>query len=316
MNIVFAGTPKFAADHLEILLNSEHKVTCILTQPDKASGRGKKVKFSPVKEIAIREGIEVLQPNSLSGEKILKALENTKIDLMLVVAYGLLIPKKVLEVPKKGSVNIHASILPNWRGAAPIEYSICSGDKETGISYMRMTEGLDEGPILEVHKCKIEEKDNLGTLENKFIDLSKKKLLPFLKKFAKGEIKEVEQENSKATFAPKINTSYQQIDWSCNSNEIDRRIRSMNPKYGAFSFLGSKRIKIYKSSPTQSNLKLKPGVIEISETGELLVGCKNHTVLKIDEIQIEGKKVVSSKEFIQGYKALIQREIKFSGNAR
>ena len=115
MNIVFAGTPKFAADHLEILLHSEHKVTCILTQPDKASGRGKKVKFSPVKEIALREGIEVLQPNSLLGEEILKALENTKIDLMLVVAYGLLIPKKVLEIPKKGCVNIHASILPNWR---------------------------------------------------------------------------------------------------------------------------------------------------------------------------------------------------------
>ena len=214
MNIVFAGTPQFAVDHLKILLNSEHKVTCILTQPDRASGRGKKIKFSPVKEIAIREGIEVFQPSSLGGEDILKALENIKIDLMLVVAYGLLIPKRVLDIPKRGCINIHASILPSWRGAAPVEYSICSGDKETGISYMRMTEGLDEGPILEIHKCKIEEEDNLGILENKLINLSKKNLLPFLKKFATGELKEVQQENSKATFAPKIDNSYQQIDWN------------------------------------------------------------------------------------------------------
>ena len=310
MDIIFAGTPQFAADHLNILLDSEHSIKCILTQPDRASGRGKRVKISPVKEIAIGKDIEVLQPSSLVDEATVNALEDIKADLMLVVAYGLLIPKKVLEITKMGCVNIHASILPNWRGAAPIEYSICSGDKETGISYMRMTEGLDEGPILEVHRCKIDKEDNLGILENKFIELSRKNLLPFLKKFEKGDLKEIKQENSKATFAPKINASYQQIDWGCDSDEVDRRIRSLNPKYGAFCFLGSKRIKIYKSSPVHSSLKLKPGFIYLSEMGELLVGCKNHTVLRVDEIQIEGKKKVRSEEFIKGYKTLIHREIK------
>ena len=156
MNIVFAGTPQFAADHLKLLVDSQHEIKCILTQPDRGSGRGKKVMPSPVKEIGINNGIEVLQPNSLKDESIVRSLESLKPDILLVVAYGLLIPKKVLDIAEIGSINVHASILPRWRGAAPIEYSIYSGDNESGISYMRMTEGLDEGPTLEIHKCKIE----------------------------------------------------------------------------------------------------------------------------------------------------------------
>ena len=316
MNIIFAGTPQFAADNLKILLGSEHVIKCILTQPDRGSGRGKKIKLSPVKEIAINNDIEVLQPDSLTDERTVEVLKSKEADLMLVVAYGLLIPKQVLSITKKGCVNVHASILPNWRGAAPIEYSIYSGDKKTGISYMRMTEGLDEGPILEVHSCIIEKEDNLGSLENKFIELSKENLLPFLNKFEDENLKEVPQESSKATFAPKIDSSYQQIDWTNSSDKVDRKIRSLSPKYGAFSFLGEKRIKIYKGSPAQTSSKLEPGIIEISEKGELLVGCKNNTSLRVDAIQIEGKGVVKSEEFIRGYKALIDKEIKFRSNAQ
>ena len=149
MNIVFAGTPQFAADHLKLLVDSQHEIKCLLTQPDRGSGRGKKVIPSPVKEIGINNGIGVLQPYSLKDESIVRSLESLKPDLLLVVAYGLLIPNKVLDIAEKGSINIHASILPRWRGAAPMEYSIYSGDNESGISYMRMTEGLDEGPTLE-----------------------------------------------------------------------------------------------------------------------------------------------------------------------
>ena len=316
MNIIFAGTPKFAADHLKILLDSDHVVKCILTQPDRGSGRGKKVKISPVKKIALNEGIEVLQPSALTDETTMQALKSIKADLMLVVAYGLLIPKKFLDITNMGCLNVHASILPNWRGAAPIEYSIFSGDLETGVSYMRMTEGLDEGPVLEVHKCKIEKEDDLGTLEKKFVELSKKNLLPFLNKYKQGDLKEIPQENSKATFAPKINSTYQQIDWENSSDEIDRKVRSLNPKYGAFTFLGKKRIKIYKSLPIQIKSKLEPGFIGVSEDGKLLVGCINNTALKVDEVQIEGKGVVKSEEFIRGYKALIDQEIKFSSKTR
>lgn len=316
MNIIFAGTPQFSADHLKILLDSQHKVKCILTQPDRGSGRGKKVKPSPVKEMGLDNGIEILQPSSLKDESIIRSLESVEPDLMLVVAYGLLIPKKVLGIAEKGCINIHASILPRWRGAAPMEYSIFSGDEETGISYMRMTEGLDEGPVLEIHKCKIEEEDDLGILENKFVELSKKSLLNFLEKFEKGELKEIPQDNSKATFAPKINSGFQQIDWQCGSEEISQKIRSLNPKYGAFTFLGNKRVKIYKSSPAENASNLSPGKIDISVDGKLLVGCNQETAIEIDEVQMEGKSVVKSEEFVRGYRALIRQEDKFSSNVQ
>ena len=316
MNIVFAGTPQFAADHLKLLVDSQHEIKCILTQPDRVSGRGKKVIPSPVKEIGINNGIGVLQPYSLKDESIVRSLESLKPDLLLVVAYGLLIPKKVLDIAEKGCINIHASILPRWRGAAPMEYSIYSGDNESGISYMRMTEGLDEGPTLEIHKCKIEKEDDLGTLENKFMELSKKSLLNFLEKFERGGLKETPQENSKATFAPKIDSDFQKIDWNCLSNEIDQKIRSLNPKYGAFTFLGNKRIKIYKSSPAKNTSKLDPGKIEISEDGKLLVGCSQETAIIIDTVQMEGKSAIQSEEFIRGYRSLIAQEDKFNSNVQ
>ena len=316
MKIVFAGTPQFAAEHLKLLIDSQHKIKCILTQPDRGSGRGKKVKPSPVKEIGLDNGIEVLQPTSLKDESTIRSLESMKPDLMLVVAYGLLIPKEVLDIAEKGCVNVHASILPRWRGAAPMEYSIYSGDNESGISYMRMNEGLDEGPILEIHKCKIEEEDDLSTLESKFVELSKKNLLNFLRKFEKGELKETPQENSKATFAPKINSVFQQIDWQCRSEEIRQKIRSLNPKYGAFTFLGNRRVKIYKSSPIENTSNLSPGKIDISQDGKLLVGCNQDTSIQIDEVQMEGKSVVKSEEFVRGYLSLIKQEGKFSSNAQ
>ena len=316
MNIIFAGTPQFAADHLKLLIDSHHKIKCILTQPDRGSGRGKKIKSSPVKEIGLDNGIEVLQPTSLKDESILRSLKSNKPDLMLVVAYGLLIPKEVLDIAERGCVNVHASILPRWRGAAPMEYSIYSGDNESGISYMRMNEGLDEGPILEIHKCKIEKEDDLGSLESKFVELSKKSLLNFLKKFEKGELKETPQENSKATFAPKINSDFQKIDWGCVSSEIERKIRALNPKYGAFTFLGNKRVKIYKSSPAENTSELSPGSIDISEDGKLLVGCSEETAIKIDTVQMEGKSVVQSEEFVRGYRSLIIQEDKFSSNVQ
>ena len=316
MNIIFAGTPQFAADHLKLLIDSHHKIKCILTQPDRGSGRGKKIKSSPVKEIGLDNDIEVLQPTSLKDESILRSLKSNKPDLMLVVAYGLLIPKEVLEIAERGCINVHASILPRWRGAAPMEYSIYSGDSESGISYMRMNEGLDEGPILEIHKCKIEKEDDLGSLEIKFVELSKKSLLNFLKKFEKGELQDTPQENSKATFAPKINSDFQKIDWSCVSSEIERKIRALNPKYGAFTFLGNKRVKIYKSSPTENTSKLNPGGIDISEDGKLLVGCSEETAIKIDTVQMEGKSIVQSEEFVRGYRSLIIQEDKFSSNVQ
>tara|TARA_B100000686_G_scaffold200729_1_gene207637 strand:+ start:4085 stop:5035 length:951 start_codon:yes stop_codon:yes gene_type:complete len=316
MNIIFAGTPQFAAEHLKSLLASHHNIKCILTQPDRGSGRGKKIKPSPVKEIGLESGVRILQPSSLKDENTINILNSLEADLMIVVAYGLLVPKEILDIPKLGCMNVHASILPKWRGASPIEYSLYSEDKETGITFMRMSEGLDEGPILEVHKCNIDSKDNLGALEKKLTDLGKAKLIEFLEKFEKGEIKEKPQDDSYATFAPKITQAFQQIDWKLPSEIINRKIKSLDPKYGAFTFLKNKRVKIYKGSPTHNLLKLNPGRVDIANGKELIVGCGQGTALKIEEIQMEGKGIIQSDEFVRGYQLLIKQELKFNSGER
>ena len=179
MKIIFAGTPEFAAKHLEIVLHSKHEVLSVLTQPDRESGRGKKINQSPVKQTALDNAIDVYQPESLKTKEVFDKLKNTDPDLILVVAYGLLLPKDILELPKFGCVNIHASLLPRWRGASPMEHAIMSGDKNIGISYMEMSQGLDEGPVYEMHECPLEQNDTLSRVEEKFIQLSEKKLVSF-----------------------------------------------------------------------------------------------------------------------------------------
>ena len=204
MKIIFAGTPDFAAKHLEIILQSKHEVLSVLTQPDRKSGRGKKIILSPVKQTALDNDILVYQPESLKTEEVFDKLKNTDPDLILVVAYGLLVPKDILELPKFGCVNIHASLLPRWRGASPMEHAIMSGDDNIGISYMEMSEGLDEGPVYEMHECPLEQNDTLSSVEEKFIQLSEKKLVPFLDNLESGTIKHQAQDENKATFSPKI----------------------------------------------------------------------------------------------------------------
>ena len=181
MKIVFAGTPEFASKHLELLIESDNTILKVLTQPDRKSGRGKKMNFSEVKEVALREGIEVLQPESVKTDEFANTLRELSPDLLLVVAYGIIVPKQILEIPKYGCINIHASLLPRWRGASPMEHAILSGDKKSGITFMKMTEGLDEGPIFETHECNLNADDQLTDLENKLFNLSKKNLIPFLK---------------------------------------------------------------------------------------------------------------------------------------
>ena len=167
MKIVFAGTPEFASKHLELLIESDNTILKVLTQPDRKSGRGKKINFSEVKEVALREGIEVLQPESLKTDEFANTLRELSPDLLLVVAYGIIVPKQILEIPKYGCINIHASLLPRWRGASPMEHAILSGDKKSGITFMKMTKGLDEGPIFETHECSLDADDQLTDLENK-----------------------------------------------------------------------------------------------------------------------------------------------------
>ena len=311
MKIIFAGTPDFAAKHLEIVLHSKHEVLSVLTQPDRESGRGKKINLSPVKQTALDNDIDVYQPESLKTKEVFDKLKNTDPDLILVVAYGLLLPKNILELPKFGCVNIHASLLPRWRGASPMEHAIMSGDKNIGISYMEMSQGLDEGPVYEMHECPLEQNDTLSTVEEKFIQLSEKKLVSFLDNLESGTIKHQAQDETKATFSPKIDKRLLQIDWQGNSStEIIRKINALSSKYGTHTFLGGKRIKIHRAQNFESDVNLDPGYISIKDD-QLVVFCKDASAILIEQVQMEGKNKVSGKDFIAGYIGLIRENENF-----
>ena len=313
MKIIFAGTPKFAAEHLSILLQGKHEVVAVLTQPDRKSGRGKKISFSAVKEIALKNNLEVLQPVSLKDSEIQESLSNLDPDIILVVAYGLLVPKSVLDLPKLGCINIHASLLPRWRGASPIESCIAAGDSESGITMMKMSEGLDEGPILRKFICYLDEKETLETLENKFVGMSSENLLQFLKDYENKKINEVLQPTTGSTYANKIDNSFKRLDWTTKTAcEIENKIRALNPKHGAFTYLGEERIKIFSASTKKDNGSLEPGLILINKDGSLEVGCKDNSLLEIETLQMPGKRIISSKEFVRGYESTLSKNLKFS----
>ena len=313
MKIIFAGTPKFASEHLSILLEGEHEIVAVLTQPDRKSGRGKKISFSEVKAVALENNLEVLQPASLKDAEIQKSINNLEPDIILVVAYGLLIPKTVLDMPKLGCINIHASLLPRWRGASPIESCIAAGDSESGITMMKMSEGLDEGPILRKFACHLDEKETLETLEKKFIRMSSENLLQFLKDYGNKKITEVIQPTTGSTYANKIDNTFKRVDWASETaGEIENKIRALNPKYGAFTYLGEERIKLFSASAKKNNSSVEPGLILINKEGSLEVGCKDSGLLEIETLQMSGKRIISSKEFVRGYKSTLSINLKFS----
>jgi len=312
MKIIFAGTPEFSAHHLKILLNTDHQIISVLTQPDRKAGRGGKLSSSPVKDLAIENKIKVLQPSSLKGEEVEEELKELQPDLMLVVAYGLLIPRNILNIPGLGCLNVHASLLPKWRGASPMENSINSGDSETGMTMMRMSEGLDEGPMLKQFIYKLNKKETLGSLEKEFMKISSLRLEGFLKDFEDGRCTESNQPESGHSYANKIDSCFKQINWpEGTAIEIERRIRALNPKHGAFTYLGKNRIKILSSSVLKKGNLLKPGSIDTTNN-KILVSCKDNTCLDIELIQMAGKKIVDANEFLRGYKKTLKDEGKFS----
>ena len=316
MKIVFAGTPTFSAFHLDLLIKSKNEVAAVLTQPDRKSGRGKKLNVSPVKALAQENKILVLQPKSLKDNiDFIDKLTNIKPDLILVVAYGLILPKEFINLPKLGCINVHASLLPRWRGAAPIERSLIEGESEGGITYMKMDEGLDTGPIMKLLPCPIGSEDNAESLEKKYQNLSETNLLKFLQDVSSKKIKEVSQDSGLATYAEKIERQETEILWEFESAElIERKIRALFPKYGSFTFLGNKRVKILSSSLGGVSKDLPPGKISISDKDHLNVGCLDGKCLRVHRLQIESKLPVGAKDFIKGNKEKIVQVKKFSSS--
>lgn len=315
MKIVFAGTTPFSAFHLDLLIKSKNEVAAVLTQPDRKSGRGKKITISPVKSFAEKERLQVIQPKSLRNNlEVIEDLRAISPDLILVVAYGLILPAEIINLPKFGCINIHGSLLPRWRGAAPIERSILEGDSKGGITYMKMDEGLDTGPIMKLLPCPFYEDEDSESLEKKYQNLSQVELISFLRDVAEGRVKEVKQDSELATYAEKIEKQETEIFWEQEPAEhIERKIRALFPKYVAFTFFGDKRIKILNSTKATISHLLSPG--ELSAEGDALyVGCQNNQSLRLQSLQIEGKRPVSAEDFIKGNGAKIFRIKKFSSS--
>ena len=296
MNIVYMGTPEFSVGPLRELIK-EYNVSLVVTQPDRKVGRKQEIKFSPVKEFALENNIEVFQPEKIRKEY--QYILDKKPDLIITCAYGQIIPKEILDYPKYKCINIHASLLPKYRGGAPIHHAIINGDEYTGITIMYMDEAMDSGDILYQEKIKIEENDNVGTMFNKLSDLGSKMIIDFLPKFLNGEITPIKQNVDEVTYAYNISKEDEKIDFNNNSKDIFNKIRGLNPFPVSYALLDDKRVKLYESRIGSSNKNGEIGeIIHIYEDG-IGIKTKDGEII-ITELQFEGKKKTLAKEYING----------------
>ena len=295
MRLIFAGTPEFAAAALKALIAAGHEISLVLTQPDRPAGRGMKLKASPVKAVALAHGLTVAQPENLKSEAARQPLLAAGAEAMVVAAYGLILPEAALAMPRLGSVNIHASLLPRWRGAAPIHRAIEAGDRETGITLMRMDKGLDTGAMLTRAALPILDSDTTGSLHDKLAELGAREivaLLPRLETMA-GE----KQDDTLATYAKKIARNDARLDWSRPAEELDRRIRAFNPFPGAHALFANESIKVWRARPVMD--AGQPGtVLSVSKEG-LRVACGSGA-LDILEVQKPGGKRLAIAAFLTG----------------
>lgn len=287
MKVLFAGTPDFAAKHLTALLASSHQVVAVYTQPDRPAGRGKKLQSSPVKQLAEEAQIPIYQPSSLKNSEAQQALASLNFDIMVVVAYGLILPKAVLEIPARGCINVHGSILPKWRGAAPIQRSVWAGDEQTGVTIMQMDEGLDTGDMLLKKYLPIEATDTSASLYDKLAELGPKGLLETLDNL--DEISPEPQDNGLASYAHKLDKTEGLINWSDSAEQLDRNIRAFNPWPGTWFEIDSKNIKVWEAQVVPEKTKQAPGTIISSDKSGLKIQTGTN-ILNITQLQIPGKK--------------------------
>jgi methionyl-tRNA formyltransferase len=301
LRVVFAGTPAFAAGHLTELLASEHKVVAVYTQPDRPAGRGKQLTASPVKTVAQEHAIPVFQPLSLRSPEEKATLQALKPDVMVVVAYGMLLPRTILDVPALSCINVHASLLPRWRGAAPIHRAIEAGDQETGVTIIRMDEGLDTGAVLQVAKTMITASHTTGTLTYELETLGAKTLISTLDSLPALLNEAVDQPDYGITYAHKISKADALIDWSQSSASITQKIRALNPAPGCFTLLGDQRIKLWEASTTANNIEAKsaPGTI-ISLNKEGLTVATGDSPVSITRLQLPNKRPLSIADIVNG----------------
>ena len=298
MRIAFAGTPAFAERALDALLAAGHEVALALTQPDRPSGRGLRPAASPVKKLAGARGLEIFQPQTLKEQSALDRLAAARPEVLVVAAYGLLLPLGALAIAPHGALNIHASLLPRWRGAAPIQRALLAGDRETGITIMKMDEGLDTGPILSLHPIAIADDDDAQTLHDKLAALGAEAIVAAIAQVAAGRAKAVPQPESGATYARKIGKHEADLDWCRPCAELERAVRALRPTPGARSQLRGETIKLWRARCSAQNGS--PGSVLESGADGVLVAC-GEGALQATELQRAGGTRLAAAEFLRGF---------------
>jgi methionyl-tRNA formyltransferase len=292
--VVFAGTPEFARESLRALLDSGIRPLAVLTQPDRPAGRGKKLQASAVKEFAVQRDLPVLQPESLKPAQVVEELVAFKSDLLIVAAYGLLLPQRVLDIPHVACINVHASLLPRWRGAAPIQAAILAGDKQTGISLMQMEAGLDTGPVYASSSIDIGELETAGELHDRLARLGGELLVQQIGNIVSGACKADAQNDSEATYAAKIKSADAELDWQRSAVELQRTVRAYNPVPGAWTTLQGERLKCWRAEAVDGTGE-GPGSIVNSGTEGISVAC-GEGILRITELQRPGRRRITAAE--------------------
>lgn len=297
MNLVFAGTPSFAVPALQALLDAGHTIRAVYTQPDRPAGRGRKLSPSPVKQCALDHGLQVLQPTTLRGGE--EALAAFKPEVMIVAAYGLILPRTVLAVPTLGCINIHASLLPRWRGAAPIARSIEAGDCETGITIMQMEAGLDTGPMLLMEPTPILETDTAASLEEKLAPLGGSLLVTALEKLQQGSLSVTPQNDDDACYAAKLQKSEAVIDWALPANQLHRKIRALNPWPVASTLFKGEVLRIWNIGPIKEDAGVSPGTVVQADSAGIHIQT-GKGVLALTQLQAAGGRALAARDFLNG----------------
>ncbi len=302
MRVVFMGTPDFSVPTLQSLIDEKYDVVGVVTQPDKPKGRGRTMQFTPVKELAVKYSIPVLQPVKLKNDDVFfEELKALKPDVIVVIAFGQILPDRVLELPKYGCINIHASLLPKYRGAAPIQWAILNGEKETGVTTMMMDSGLDTGDMILRKVIPIEEKETGGSLFDKLAYAGGDLIIETLKQAEAGTLKRIPQNNDESNYVSIIKKEYGRMDFTKSALELERLIRGLNPWPSAFTSLHGKTLKVWDADVVETVSEEKPGTI-LSVDKDSFTVMTGEGALKILELQLEGKKRMMTEAFLRGYK--------------
>jgi methionyl-tRNA formyltransferase len=309
MKVIFAGTPQFAASALAAL-HKEHQIIAVLTQPDRPAGRGMQLTASPVKQFAMQHDLAVMQPVTLKPEEVQRSIADLDADVMVVAAYGLILPKAVLQLPRYGCLNIHASLLPRWRGAAPIQRAILAGDNETGITIMQMDEGLDTGDMLLRKACPIEQSDTAQTLHDKLAEMGAGCILEALRLLGENRLTPVRQDNDAACYAAKLLKGEARIDWRQDARQIERAVRAYNPFPVCQTMLNGVTIKIWQAGIC-ADTSGEPGKVLAADRLGITVAC-GKDALRLEMLQRPGGKAQPAAQFLQAMPIRIGDQ--FSGN--